>query len=246
MATQEFIRKRIEGKEKELARLEKKLERVLKAQASGWEDNPYYYEERDIRITNRDIEACRKALADYGVQLQAQIEKDGSRNVKVILDFLEAWKARVYDHYKKALPEYLEARKEWFRYDSDYVQFYNYGRRDCSKDEILRRSKEHDTRRKEFYSSWAWLTRYMKSDELDDSAIKKDLDRDANEKYDFIIERTNAIVGRITDAANLRIGNKGDLNGFIIGDKGKAKVQTIGAGGYNIQCYHFRTLINAA
>ena len=69
---------------------------------------------------------------------------------------------------------------------------------------------------------------------------------EADRKYDFIIERTNAIVGKITDAAGLTIGAKDDLNGFIIGDKGTAKVTTIGAGGYNIQCYHFRTLIREA
>lgn len=76
--------------------------------------------------------------------------------------------------------------------------------------------------------------------------LKKDLDEEANRKYDFIIERTNAIVGKITDAGMLKIGAKGDLNGYIKGEKATAKVQTIGAGGYNIQCYHFRTLIHKA
>lgn len=74
--------------------------------------------------------------------------------------------------------------------------------------------------------------------------LKKDLKDEADRKYDFIIERTNSIVGTITDASDLRVGDKGDLNGFIKGENGVAKVQTIGAGGYNIQCFHFRTLIN--
>ena len=76
--------------------------------------------------------------------------------------------------------------------------------------------------------------------------LNKDLDDEANRKYDFIIERTNAIVGKITDASALKVGAKGDLNGYIKGENGKAKVQTIGAGGYNIQCFHFRTLIHEA
>lgn len=76
--------------------------------------------------------------------------------------------------------------------------------------------------------------------------LVKDLNEEANRKYDFIIERTNAITGEITDASGLSIGNKQDLNGFVVGARGTAKVQTIGAGGYNIQCFHFRTLINKA
>ena len=72
-------------------------------------------------------------------------------------------------------------------------------------------------------------------------------------KYDFLVERICAIVGTITDATNLRVGEKGDLNGYIIGTDGEATVQTIGAGGYNDniildsgrhgQIFHYRTII---
>ena len=37
---------------------------------------------------------------------------------------------------------------------------------------------------------------------------QRDLDRKADCKYDFIIERTNVIVGQITDAGGLSIGKK--------------------------------------
>ena len=63
-------------------------------------------------------------------------------------------------------------------------------------------------------------------------------------KYDDIINRTVKITGPITDASNLKVGGKGDLNGFIIGENGKAKVETIGAGGWNIQRWHLRTLVH--
>lgn len=51
MATVEFIKKRITGKENEIAKLEKKLERIHQAEATNWEKNPYYYSERDINYT---------------------------------------------------------------------------------------------------------------------------------------------------------------------------------------------------
>lgn len=59
-----------------------------------------------------------------------------------------------------------------------------------------------------------------------------------------LMARIEKITGKIVDAEYLKIGPKGDLEGIIIGEKGKAKINTIGAGGYNIQCYHFRTLIH--
>lgn len=79
--------------------------------------------------------------------------------------------------------------------------------------------------------------------EIDMNELNKMLNQEADDKYDFIIERTNGIVGQITDASNLSVGDKGDLNGRIDGTNGSAWVETIGAGGYNIQCFHFRTLI---
>lgn len=245
MATREFLENRVAGKEKELEKLTKKMERILKAQATNWEVNPYYYGEMDIRITEKDIAKCEKALEDYRTQLAQQIEKDNSRNIKAIIDFLEAWKDRVRESYIEALPRYTEAKSEMRRIDHEYTDWFNSRARiEASAEERKERQKANREANESFRSRWNWFVPYVETDGINLEKLNKDLNIEANAKYDFIIERTNEIVGQITDASNLKIGSKGDLNGYIIGTKGNAKVQTIGAGGYNIQCFHFRTLIN--
>lgn len=270
MATVEFLEKRVAGKEKEIATLQKKLDRIYKAQASNWENNPYWYNESDIGRTLKEIEIAQNALTDYQAQLAAQVEKDNSRDVQVILDFLQEWKDRVFDLYgeglQKMFGEIEHIRKLYFdlhnmdrRYGSDeYKQLK--AEIDDLNEELKSKQKGvfedipkdspsyrrfYNEKRKVATGEYEWLKDYFGYHSLSDAlaALKTLLDREADAKYDDIIERTNKIVGQITDASQLEIGMKGDLNGYITGTRGKASVQTIGAGGYNIQVYHFRTLI---
>lgn len=78
----------------------------------------------------------------------------------------------------------------------------------------------------------------------DETRVKRMVE---NEKQIKIIQLTSnviSVVGTITDARGLSIGEKGDLIGIIEGEKGKARVETISAGGYNIQKFHYRTIVN--
>ena len=245
MATIEYIEKRIAGKEKELEKLTKKMERILKAQETGWEVNPYYYGELDIEYTQRDIDKANEALTKYRAELETAQEKANSRNVKVIIEFLEAWKTRVRGYYIESLPRYIEARKAYYKINSDYCDWFNSrARNEATAEEYKKRRDEEREAERRFNRAWNWFKPYVERDEVNLEKLDKDLKKDADAKYDEIIERTNEITGTITDASNLKIGFKGDLNGYITGERGKAKVETIGAGGYNIQCYHFRTLIH--
>ena len=96
MASIEFIKKRIDGKNKEIAKLEMKLERIRKVEESGWDDdkNPYYYSESDLKWTIRDLEEAKEALAKWEADLATAMEKAASRNVQAIIQFLEMWKER--------------------------------------------------------------------------------------------------------------------------------------------------------
>lgn len=73
--------------------------------------------------------------------------------------------------------------------------------------------------------------------------LEKELEKEKKAKMMDLIRRVNEVVGSITDASGLSIDVKGNLNGFIIGTTGKAEVETIGAGGWNIQCFHYRVLV---
>lgn len=82
--------------------------------------------------------------------------------------------------------------------------------------------------------------------------IKKDIENEAQRKYQELVNRINNIVGEITNCERLRIGADLSINGIIEGSKGKAKVETIIAGGHNEhiivnvkhgQCLHSRVLV---
>lgn len=251
MATIEYLEKRVEGKTKEIAKLEKKLERIHKAEATGWEVNPYYYDESDLRWTLKDLESAKEALAKYEAELTAANEKAQSRNVEAILKFLEMWQERMKTFFVESLPRYEKAYKSHCEAEHKYYEIRNSRAWwELPKEERKRLEQEAREERSSFRSAWAYLepylTREWKTCEffLDMAKLSKDLKTEADAKYDDIIERTNKVTGKITDASGLSVGAKGELNGYIIGEKGTAKVTTIGAGGYNIQCFHFRTLIH--
>ena len=117
---------------------------------------------------------------------------------------------------------------------------------------------EHDRRYIRLEESWE--ARYgdgffqaWKSERFDLNWLNIRIEEEKKNKLLDLMNRVTKVTGTITDASNLHLEN-GDINGIIIGERGKAKVQTISAGGYNEhvildsgrrgQCFHYRVLIN--
>lgn len=58
-----------------------------------------------------------------------------------------------------------------------------------------------------------------------------------------LVSRIKKEVGQITNAGDLHISNNGEINGIVHGDKGTVNVETVSAGGFNVQCFHYRVLV---
>jgi hypothetical protein len=192
---------------------------------------------------------------------------------QVIKDFMEEWKQKVYawsvkryaDYqvFKVELQEkkqaaqilYIETHPEQYsRYldnDGKITQeqlSWATSRNDRDMDKYLKekgldyrsiQAKEAD------YAGGRVLTMCTYYNEVERLAwLEKELEREKQVKLLDLVQRINAVVGTITDASYLSISPKGNLDGFVTGENGRAKIETIGAGGYNIQCYHFRTLVH--
>ena len=236
-----------------------------------WETCEINNLEEDIMRLEREIKEVETSLEGYRTQMTAELEKAASRNVPAIVEFLDRWQKRVFNFYNMGLVPCYELKSEYirlqneckkFRYLSDewetaYAAFepvrQEYREKISGYYEEQEMISEYTGRPykksvKVAEGEWEYIHPYECKDTYEEAAewLRADLKHEANRKYDFIIERVNAICGKITDASGLTIGAKQDLNGYIIGEKGTAHVQTIGAGGYNIQCYHFRTLIHKA
>lgn len=216
-----------------------------------WTICDYDHKLEDIERTNEAIEEAKESLQKYQNMLQEETEKANSRNIKIIMEFLERWKAMNIEFfleqkvkYEKALAKHNEKIKEMYSQMEALGYGASWNKKDANYEKYQELYKERDEMQKRFRYAWLHVTQFDHGSKDWETTMREDLELEKNRKYDDLIARTNKIVGQITDANRLKINEKENLDGFITGTKGTAKVETIGAGGYNIQCFHFRTLIH--
>lgn len=201
-----------------------------------------------IKSTHKKIDELQGKLEGYFEQ-KNKLEDEQSKIpvVPAVEEFLQNWKSEADAFYRRR----VEAFREFVRERNEKVQeIRNMYQPEYMYQEEIEAAKvaagvDYDSfqRNKMLYGVEVIdLSRYRDAGEFDQRLNKMLSDEVDRKRADLFIRCTNA-VGVITDATGLYIGNNLSLNGFVVGEQGKAKVETIRAGGYNVQCLHYRVLV---
>ena len=197
------------------------------------------------------IDELNSKLAKYQEALDKIELFQEEDKVKVIWDFLLNWKNDMYNYIKDNAELYFKLKKEYrealARYKKEHLEDFpeNNWRVSWQSEKIF---DEY------YFSPILSLTKDLTSyGNLDEKRLNDILDKDIEAKYKNLQLKIKKICGNIIDASNLKIANNGMINGYIIGDLGKAIVETIVAGGYNQnvivntkhgQIAHYRVLVH--
>ena len=198
----------------------------------------------DISIKREDIKSATSKLAEARETLTNWQDK---LNTRITREGLKAKERAARLEALQTLPS-LEKYRELYkgRELTDYDLANLWPRRDVDAFLSERGLEYHQIQKKLREAGDQITLRLLEIHDEDEREawLEKTMDEEKRAKLLDLISRIMSTVGTITDAAALYIGPEGDINGIIVGTEGKAKIQTIGAGGYNIQCFHFRTLIH--
>lgn len=176
-----------------------------------------------------------------------------TNNLKEIQEFIKQWKERAIKYYTEKITYY---HQEYRRKNKQFCEFHN------NKYSIMRERNLSEEQYREEYKQLEDDYREFKHEMQEEITQKfaqdvywyslnsclermiKVIEKDAIKKEQQLIARVNKEVGSIEKAITLKVGVNGELNGVIQGENGKCKIETIYAGGWNIQCLHYRVLIH--
>lgn len=272
--TQEQLQDRIQKTNAKIEKIEKRIKKWQNAQtreaflkADGWllnlgRDEEYLWQDylkncnRELDYAVQDLHDAQLLLDKYQNMLALEEAKDNEFNnnrIKVIWDFLLNYKEQVAQFIR----ENLSVLDEYYEVNSQACDWYNNNRHkvyhgEMTKEEynrvyneLLRREKELKSNIHPYTQECAKKDYIIEGSKryIDEKKLEEILLKDCKARYFQLVDEVTEITGVITDAKGLNI-HAGELNGIIIGEKGKAKVQTFSAGGWNIQCFHYRTRVD--
>lgn len=249
------IEKEIKNRDKYLNRLSKNFKEYTDINNYKWQDiekmnlkfssydEEYAFE--DCRRKNINIKDYTTTLNKYKNQLKALSDLV---DLPILKEFLNNWKKEAINYYTALVDSYIKNRKE---IEEEYIKkgtivdggiYYNSPFKAKYHEKCENLKKAYDSYILNIVTYY-FSTRYEK--------INEDIEKEAQAKYKKLVNRISSIVGEIKDCSNLSI-KKGEINGIISGNKGKASINTVVAGGYNEniivnvkhgQCLHYRVLV---
>lgn len=241
--------KQYDDAKKAETKMSKKLENIKKALDTG--HNPYYYTENELTYVKNDLEHVKNRVARAYEKLLVEIEMSKSRNNPVIIEFLTAWKNKTKDFFVTKMKKYYKENeyvKDLYKkvqHTLPYKKQLETEEYKIYKEAADKFNEKQKHIRNSIPGEYYCIIRYTLDNNFN-GAVKKlnlELDNEADRKYDLIIRKINEKAGTILDASDIHLGYNGEINGNIHGSKGDVKIETISAGGYNIQQFHFRMLV---
>lgn len=270
--TREQLQDRIDKTNIKIEKIEKRIKKWQDAQcekaflkADGWlldlgRDREYLWNEYikncnwELDRATDDLHDAQVTLEKYQNLLNLEIAKDNefeNNRIQVIWEFLLNYKEQIAEYIR----DNMSVLNEYYEVDSQMCDWHNNNAYKVHNGEM---TKEHynevyyalSKREKELKSNIHPYTYevekyngYHKPYTVDEDKLEEILFKDCKARYLQLVKEVTDITGIITDAQNLYM-RAGELNGIIIGERGKAKVQTFSAGGHHIQCFHYRTRVD--
>ena len=232
------------------------------------------YEGKQEQIDNNKAksEEIKQRIEQLNQQLNTEIAHDEflKDNIPAIIrEFFDTWKDNIYEYALRRYEDYQQLKielaakqtaamreairtlPEYERYSdraeemSDY-ELVNARPSKPMRDYLKEQGLDNQSIASKKNAAAGPLVKGMlnySSAEQRNEWLNKTLEEEKRSRLLALAHRVGKIVGKITDGRHLGIEN-GEICGIIIGENGAASIRTIGAGGYNIQCYHFRTLVH--
>ena len=212
----------------------------------------------ELHSALQDLDEALATLNKYKNQLDIIVDREKEGKIPVLEEF--------FKHYREGIIKFVESNAqtlhEYFHINKERINFKNYKRQimreeNLTEDEYLLQLNRLKEKEDELSESIHPITKsvYSRSSDnyIDIDELNRIIDQDVENKYYNMIEKVSKLTGEIVDASNVSIGGDGNLNGTIIGKDGKAKIETILAGGYNQnvildsgrhgQILHYRLLV---
>lgn len=250
-----------------IERHEKQLQKKIKA----GDTYEIKWKKEDIVNANKKLVEAERVLNNWKNKLDIELEKERfieGNAPEVIKVFLEDWKTKAlkwhltryanYQKFKKDLSEEnrlcrvdcIKTTPEYSKYlkyiedpNSDLLNVFP---RSFMDNHLKKNGMDYKSINQKKTAFAGVNVMYMDSIYNKNERfnwIEGKLEKEKKLKMIDLITRINNEVGEIIDAENLEISAKGNLDGIVVGFKGDVKITTIEAGGFNIQCFHYRTLI---